>query len=171
MDTIYCLVDVDGQVYIKDGADSYADVAAAFGVNERECATYRYDLENRRLLPDRATPASATAARAYLERSVGTPENLIAFAAEGHLSKQSLAALLTQTSRQAFIAACAAVEKRYTEECTAKKDPCLEEGCASEGECCLEPLMRAGIEYQKACAAEWVTTFQDPKNRITAWAN
>lgn len=170
MDTIYCLVDADGKVYVKDGADPYSDVTAGFGLTEHECSIYRFDLTNRRLVPERTIVPGARAARSYVERRLGTPERLIAFAEEGHLSKQTLANLLTQTSRPAYIAACAAIEKRYTEACTAKNDPCLEEGCAVEGECCLQPLLNAGVEYYKACAAEWVGMFREPKNRIAAWA-
>jgi hypothetical protein len=65
------------------------------------------------------------------------------------------------------------IERRYTEACTAKNDPCLESGCSVEGEdeICLQPLLNAGIEYQKACAAEWIKLFRVPRNRIDAWKN
>lgn len=169
MDTIYCLVDAAGRVYLKDGAESYRDVATAYGLNDRECGAYRFDLTTRRLLSDRGSTASAVAVRAYLDARFGTPEKLIAFAQRGSVSKQTLASVLAPLNRQRYISACAAVEKRYTEDCTATGDPCLESGCAVEGETCLEPLMRAGIEYHKACAAEWIKEFQDPRNRIGAW--
>ncbi len=67
--------------------------------------------------------------------------------------------------------ACAAIERRYTEACIAKEDPCLESGCSVEGEdeICRQPLLNAGIEYQQACAAEWVRLFRASTNRIDAW--
>jgi hypothetical protein len=80
-----------------------------------------------------------------------------------------LANLLELRHRHAYLDACAAIEKKYTENCTATNDPCLESGCALEGEICLEPLMRAGVEYHQACAAEWIKVFADPRNRIDAW--
>jgi hypothetical protein len=56
--------------------------------------------------------------------------------------------------------------------CGAKNDPCLESGCSIDheaGETCLQPLLNAGIEYDKACAAEWFKLFQSPQNRVEAW--
>lgn len=50
---IYCLVDVNGNVYAKDGAGSYAEVAAEFGLNENECRQCRFDLTTRRQIVDR----------------------------------------------------------------------------------------------------------------------
>jgi hypothetical protein len=169
MDALYCLIDPDGRVYAKAGADSYAAVAAAFGLREDECAAYRFDLEKRRLVADRPTAVGDAAVWPYLDKRFGTPTKLIASAQEGALSKLELADLLTLSSRQRYLAACAVIEKRFTERCTAANDPCLEGGCASEGEYCLEPLMRAGAEYHKACAAEWIAAFADPDNRVPAW--
>ena len=80
------------------------------------------------------------------------------------LSKNELAALLEPESRQPFLERCAAIEKRYTEECAAQNDPCLESGCSVagvEGEACLQPLLRADREYRKACLAEWLTFFRN----------
>jgi hypothetical protein len=100
-----------------------------------------------------------------------TPEQLMAFAAEGHLPKHVLATLLAEDSRAAFLDACARIERGYTDACIAKHDPCLESGCSIEGgdEICLQPVLEAGIEYQKACAAEWVKLFRDPNRRVAAW--
>ena len=169
-DTIYCLVDGYGTVHIKDGAGSYSTVAAESGLSENQCAEYRFDLETRQLIRDRETPASHVAARSYVSGRFGTAERLMAFAEEGHLPKQILANLLSPEKRSAYDAACAEVERRYTQACTDKDDPCLESGCSLEGEACLQPLLEAGIEYHKACAAEWVKTFRDPKNRVDSWA-
>ena len=102
---------------------------------------------------------------------VETPADLMAFAEEGRLPKQVLASLLTRESRQQYLDACAAIERRYTEACTANNDPCLEGGCAAEGEICLQPLLRAEVDYQKACTAEWMKLFENPANRIDAWKN
>jgi hypothetical protein len=172
--TIYCLVDARGKVYVKDFAESHADVAAHFALNERDCQTYRFDLADRQLLTDRATPASANAAQTYLNQRVGTPERLMQFAEDGHVSKGVLANLLDVEARQPYLEACAAIEQKYTKECAAKKDPCLESGCSIDqaaGEVCLQPLLNAGVEYHKACAAEWTKLFRRPQNRVDAWKN
>ena len=94
-----------------------------------------------------------------------TPERLMALAAEGRLTKHALSALLAVQPRHVFLDACAAIEKNYTDDCAAANDPCLESGCSMDGEVCLEPLLRAGTEYHKACAAEWVKLFANRENR------
>jgi len=83
-------------------------------------------------------------------------DEMILLAVEGRLSKLALADLLTADKRQAFLDRCAAIEKHYTDECAANNDPCLESGCALEGEVCLQPLLRAECEYKKACGAVWI---------------
>lgn len=166
---IYCLVDPRGHVYVKDGAASHSDVAASFGLDALQCGTYRYDLSARRLLVDRGTPESDRAARAYWDQQVGTPEKLMTFAAQGHLPKRVLGSLLDTDGARAYVAACTAIEKQYTVDCPAEGNTCLESGCALEGEACLEPLMRAGAEYHKACGAAWSVLFGDPRHRIQAW--
>jgi hypothetical protein len=82
--------------------------------------------------------------------------DIVRHASEGRLPKHVLAGLLPLENRGPFLDACNTIEKRYTEECTASGDPCLESGCALEGEVCLQPLLRAGDDYHKACAAEWL---------------
>ena len=94
-----------------------------------------------------------------------TPERVMDLATQGRLSKHTLATFLAIQARQAFLEACAAIEKKYTERCAAANDPCLESGCSMDGEACLEPLARSGTEYQKACAAEWVKLFANRENR------
>ena len=94
-----------------------------------------------------------------------TPERLMDLATKGRLSKHALATFLAIQPRQAFLEACAAIEKKYTEQCAAANDPCLESGCSMDGEVCLEPLARSGTEYHKACAAEWVKLFANRENR------
>jgi hypothetical protein len=83
-------------------------------------------------------------------------DRVILDAVEGRLSKLALADLLTTDKRQTFLDRCAAIEKHYTDECAASNDPCLESGCALEGEVCLQPLLRAETEYNKACGAVWI---------------
>jgi hypothetical protein len=83
-------------------------------------------------------------------------QQLLTDARAGRLTKQALADQLTGDRRRRFLTACAAIEKTFTAACTASHDPCLESGCSLEGEICLEPLMRAEEEYQKACGAEWL---------------
>jgi hypothetical protein len=101
--------------------------------------------------------------------TVETPESLMRDAIEGRLSKDALVSLLAPESRPAFLDACAAVERRLTDACASADDPCLESGCSCEGEVCLQPTLRAGSEYLKACGAEWVKLFADEQNRSRTW--
>jgi hypothetical protein len=100
-----------------------------------------------------------------MDHRMDRPARLMKYAAEGRLTKHALATLLALEPRAVFLEACAAIEKKYTDNCAAANDPCLESGCAAEGEVCLEPLLRAGTDYHKACAAEWVKLFADRANR------
>src|SRR6266496_1295346 len=72
--------------------------------------------------------------------SIGTPEHLIVVAQQGRLPKEVLVRFLAVDKRRPYLDACGAIEKRYTEECNATGDPCLEGGCAVEGEVCLQPI-------------------------------
>ena len=98
-----------------------------------------------------------------------TPEALMVHAIEGRLTKHALASFLTPESRQAFLRACANIEQRLTDACAGAGDPCLESGCSCEGEMCLQPILRAGTEYLRACGAEWVKFFADAQNRDRTW--
>jgi hypothetical protein len=84
-----------------------------------------------------------------------TKPQLLKLAEEGRLTKHAMATMLTPELRREFLTACAAIERKYTDDCSATNDPCLESGCSAEGEICLQPLLRAGSDYHKACAAEW----------------
>jgi len=97
-----------------------------------------------------------------------TAEDLMAFASEGHVPKSVLTDLLAPEIRQDFLDSCAAIEMKFTEDCAATGDFCLESGCALEGEACLNALLNAGPAYHKACAAVWRDIFHDPRNRA-AW--
>jgi hypothetical protein len=97
------------------------------------------------------------------------PQQVIAYALEGRLPKPALASLLTPRARRPFYDACGAIEMRYTEDCRAQGDPCLASGCSAEGERCLQPILVAGIEYDKACGAEWAKLFSDAANRDPGW--
>ena len=97
------------------------------------------------------------------------PEQVMAYAVDGLLSKHALASLLTAEGRRPFFNACAAIELKYTDDCRALGDPCLEAGCSCEGERCLQPLLRAGIDYYKACGVEWAKLFTVPANREPSW--
>jgi hypothetical protein len=101
--------------------------------------------------------------------NVPTPDQLIALSKEGRLAKQELASFLAIDRRQAYLDACAAIEKQYTVACGTSGDTCLEDGCAVEGETCLQPLLRAETEYLKACGREFARLFADPQNRAEAW--
>jgi hypothetical protein len=169
--SIYCLVDAGGQFYMTDGAVSHSALAEHFGLDADLCCAYRFDLATRRLLVDRGSPAGDRVAQAYWDRHVGSPDRLMTFAAEGRLTKQVLCSLLDAGDRPAYLEACTIIEKRFTAACTAKHDPCLESGCALEGEVCLEPLLRAGREYHRACGAAWGALFEDPHHRTRAWTH
>ena len=94
------------------------------------------------------------------------PEQVMADAAEGRFTKAELADFLAIDQRPPFLAACAHIEKGYTEDCPIKNHgPCLEAGCSAEGEICLQPLLHAGSHYQKSCAAAWLPIFREPANR------
>ena len=97
-----------------------------------------------------------------------TPEQLLALSNEGRMAKQELVSFLATDKQQAYLDACAAIEKRYTAECSANGG-CLEDGCALEGETCLQPIVRAETEYLKECGREFARLFADPRNRADVW--
>jgi hypothetical protein len=99
-----------------------------------------------------------------------TFDRLVKAAGAGELEKTELAATLSSDSRPAFLEACAAIERKLRDECAGSGHPCLEDGCAMEGEACLQAVLNAGPEYQKACAAVWIEIFRDPLNRSEHWA-
>ena len=147
--TIYCFVDRTGNMHIKDESDSCAETAAGAGLNESECQEVRFDLVNRRLLADRETPSSTSPVRAYLADRVGTAERLMRFAAEGCLTKTTLAELLDPELRRGYLDACASIEQAYTAKCADAGDPCLESGCSIDqeaGEICLQRQELAQID-------------------------
>ena len=98
-----------------------------------------------------------------------TTAQVIAYAIQGRLTKHALATLLVPESRRGFLDACATIETSYTDACAAAKDPCLESGCSCEGAICLQPLLRAGAGYQRACGTAWATLFADGRHRDPAW--
>jgi hypothetical protein len=100
-----------------------------------------------------------------METHAYTAEQVLTLAVEGRFSKAELAEFLATECRKPFLEACARIEKKYTEDCTAKGEPCLESGCSVEGETCLQPLLHAGSGYYKACAEAWLPIFRDVKNR------
>ena len=109
-----------------------------------------------------------------IERNGITVEGLMRLAAEGRFSKDALAQLLVPEKRQAYADACSTIEMAYTHDCKATDEPCLESGCSIDhehGETCLQPILNAGVEYHKKCAAEWARFFADPRNRVDAWKN
>jgi hypothetical protein len=85
-----------------------------------------------------------------------TLEKYVVDAREGRLSKTQMASLLEGERRAAFLSACARIEKKFTEACTALGDPCLESGCAVAGAVCLQPLLQDEAAYLKALGEEWV---------------
>ncbi len=97
--------------------------------------------------------------------ATASPERVIELARAGSLAKTDLAELLNVDARQRFLTVCSTIERRYTEACTAQKDPCLESGCALEGEVCLQPIERAHGEYERACGNAFAELYLDPQNR------
>ncbi|HXH07633.1 MAG TPA: hypothetical protein VNI83_13710 [Vicinamibacterales bacterium] len=169
MSVIYCVVDPSGRVWAS--TESYTEAAAAAGVDEDLCARCRFDLATRQLKVDRGGPTAEPAVRAYLEEHFGTTEKVIRLALDGRLPKLALADLLAADTRRAYLDACARIERHLTEACIAAGDPCLSvPRCEMGEEICLQPLLEAGADYHKACAAEWLKLFADPRNRVPAWA-
>lgn len=83
----------------------------------------------------------------------------VAAATEGRFDKFELEHLLPSELRPSFRDACARIEVRFTQECAATGDPCLDSGCSVVGDdhqACLQPLLRSDADYRKACGAEWV---------------
>jgi hypothetical protein len=99
---------------------------------------------------------------------IDTQEKVMADAIKGRFTKHALASLLTPEPRQGFLAACAVIEKGYTDACAAK-DPCLESGCSCLGEVCLQPLLRDSTEYHSRCGVEWARLFAARGNRDASW--
>jgi hypothetical protein len=90
-------------------------------------------------------------------------------AEEAPLSKSELADSLTPPARYAFLDRCAAIEKRLTNACAAKQDPCLASGCALDGEACLNAVLNADTDYRNACVTEWARLFSNSENRTEDW--
>lgn len=170
-DVIYFLVNAGGQVFVKDDASSHPEIEADPEEDESACGMYRFDLTGRRLLTDRGNPSTDRTARGFVDEYLRTPEKLMRFAESGRLTKLALVNLLAGDQRRRYLDACAAIEKKYTDDCAAKNDPCLESGCAVEGEVCLEAVLGVGNDYQKACAAEWIKLFASRRNRVEAWTS
>ena len=101
--------------------------------------------------------------------NIDTPDQVMACAIEGRLTKHALASLLSPESRRGFLDACGVIEKSYTDACAAANDPCLESGCSCVGDVCLQPLLLAGTEYHRRCGAEWAKLFAASGNRDASW--
>ena len=93
-----------------------------------------------------------------------SPAQLMHFAEEGILVKAEMAGLLPSESRDEFLDGCAQIEKDFTRACAAQGDFCLASGCALEGESCLNALLNAGPEYNKACGRLWVPLYRSSKH-------
>lgn len=163
-----CVVGAGDRVYVKDSARPPLDSASELGPNPPDYREYEFDLTTRRLMESPPLEADREIL-AFLDRRFGTPDRLMRFAEEGHLSKGVLASLLEIDDRRSYLEACATIERRFTEDCAAKNDPCLASGCFADDEVCLQPLLNAEVEYRKACADEWINRFKNPSSRITAW--
>ena len=88
------------------------------------------------------------------------------------VARPQLADLLESDAKRTYLKACAAIDRSYTDACRATNDPCLESGCSMDveaGEICLQPVLRAGEEYDLACVSEWMKLFKDPQNRVEPW--
>lgn len=93
---------------------------------------------------------------------------LMHFAEEGLLDKFEMAHLLPPAPEAEFLRACADIERGLTQACIDLGDHCLASGCAMQGESCLNAILKAGPEYNKACGRVWVALFSNPVNRDKA---
>ena len=93
-----------------------------------------------------------------------SPAQLMHFAERGILDKAEMAGLLPSEARGAFLDACGEVEREFTRACAAHGDFCLASGCALEGESCLNAILKAGPEYNKACGRLWVPLYRSSKH-------
>jgi len=167
--TLYCLLGHDGDLHITGNTTSFADFAAACGLNEPECEEAHFDLATRSLVMDRVTPAGAERVRAFVDGHVSSPERPVEFAVQGEMPEAVLTGPLVLDDRPSYLRACERIERAYTEACAASHDSCLASGCSAEGEVCLQPLLRAGAEYHVACAEAWARLFRSPAHRVDAW--
>jgi hypothetical protein len=94
---------------------------------------------------------------------------LIHFAEQGLLDKFEMAHLLPPAPKADFLNACGDIEKALTQACADHGDHCLASGCAMQGESCLNAILKAGPEYNKACGRVWVALFDNPANRGKGW--
>jgi len=94
---------------------------------------------------------------------------LMHFAEQGLLDKAEMAHLLPPASKADFLRGCEDVEKALTQACAAHGDHCLASGCAMQGESCLNAILNAGPEYNKACGRLCVGLFSNPLNRGKGW--
>jgi hypothetical protein len=147
------------------------EAARELGLDAARCGAYRFDLALRRLVSDGGKSSTDVAAMEYVRNHFGTPGLVMDAARLGRFSKGVLMELLEPSARAAYEQACATIERRYTESCGTSGDTCLADGCASEGERCLEPLLRSAAEYQKECGAEWVRLFSAPEHRVASWTH
>lgn len=162
--TITCFINRDGNVVIGSGV----------GVDQRK--EFQFDLEQRQIVgsqlgqwPFTTEQSDYKAVHDFFKQNVGTPEKLMEFVKEASLSKLELAKLLNRTVRGFYLNVCAGIEKGITEACTAQNDPCLEGGCALEGQICLNACLTANELYYKQCANVWLELFKNPNNRIGKW--
>ncbi len=88
------------------------------------------------------------------------------FAEQGILAKAEMAELLRSARQGAtFLARAAEVEKGFHACVRCARRLCLASGCALEGESCLNAILNAGPEYNKACGRQWVALYSNPANR------
>ena len=91
---------------------------------------------------------------------------LMDFTAEDMLDKEALAQLLPSEPRAVFLEGCAQIERDLTHACAARGDFCLASGCALDGESCLNALLNAALEYNKACGRLWLPLFRSSQHAV-----
>ncbi len=169
--TFSCFVAKNYQVFLEKGAED----------NER--LEYQFNLETRgrEWTADRNSKPSMIPwipnlwydreADRFFHLVAGSPEKLMCFVRDGHLSKTSLGVLLIPEARQRFFALCAVIEKDVTTDCGASGDPCLEDGCAFKetDEVCLNAILLSEGKCLKSCIDLWIGMFQNHENRIEVW--
>jgi hypothetical protein len=98
--------------------------------------------------------------------ATASPARVMELARDGRVPNSELAALLNPIARKTFLNYCSSIERRYTAACGEQGDPCLADGCAMQGETCLQPLERANADYGRACGHAFLGLYLDPKNRL-----
>lgn len=163
-----CFVNKEGQISLEKRPDT---VEMLFDLSTKQIRTIKNIAFHGDPFPFVLTIRHFALADQYFKKVIGTPAQLMDIALKGHFSKLELAELLLPEKKNIYLDVCARFEKALTEACTAKNDPCLEDGCALEEETCLNAVLESKEIYTTAYVSAWIYLFINPNNRIPAWKN